>query len=596
MADDSKEYEIWLRTKADASGAEVTKKATDEVTEATEKATAATKASTDAVKQETAAMKERNAVPSPAATPTSGPGMPGIGGREPSSSEAERTAAAVKQAAAATKEQASAAEGVRVSLNGQVLSAEELAELDERRAKRLKEEAEQAKAAADASADGNEKLEKIINLQRVEMAGKLAGFLGQMAQGARDFAKELKGADKEQAQLWENVATGAESAKSAMELAVSGFAIGGPFGAAAGALVGFFVGPLKNALNDIRQATINQANSTKLAADLEKKYQEAIERRAAAARSARTLELYQMELNALLQIGREIDRQKLVRESWEAANKAARDNADQAAIRTGTPAAQVKQTRIVDDASDELDGLNRDILEAKKKVDLANEAIAAYRKAYERLIAQGDQASADDQMEKMVKAEGEAQALTDELEKLILQRPGKIAGIIEAASSRMWDVEDEINSDLEERTANFEKTKSEISEAQKKQAQDAIDAINASAKEGEGVSDRAAGIIAGLVELMGDKISDAEQAWKFRDAILALKNTQEGSNKENVDLLNEMATSAQANWDQFQNLLRTVQEMKTQHQQALSMMRQLMSDVRAQGQQINALQIELNNR
>lgn len=116
------------------------------------------------------------------------------------------------------------------------------------RMEKLKEE---AKRVGEGSAESDPQLDKLINIQRAEVASKIADGLGKIGGAVRMLSQDLRTSNKELADTLDDAAVGIDSLSGALSGAAQGFAVGGPFGAAVGGTIGLLSGPLKDAYQDM---------------------------------------------------------------------------------------------------------------------------------------------------------------------------------------------------------------------------------------------------------------------------------------------------------------------------------------------------------
>ncbi|MEO5917367.1 MAG: hypothetical protein ABIS50_24270 [Luteolibacter sp.] len=112
----------------------------------------------------------------------------------------------------------------------------------------LNEVKDTAKKTGEEAQSADPQLEKLINIQRAEVASKIAAQLGAVASRLIEIGSETKKNAPALGDSMIKAGEGVQALSGSLEGAAQGLAVGGPFGAAVGATVGLLAGPFKNAL------------------------------------------------------------------------------------------------------------------------------------------------------------------------------------------------------------------------------------------------------------------------------------------------------------------------------------------------------------
>lgn len=249
------------------------------------------------------------------------------------------------------------------------------------RAEALRENTEATKELGEASEDAAEQSSKldenVSNIARAQKAQAIAQLAGQVAEIGRKFKEsgaEIAEFDVELGRSLENTGDVMERVAAGAATLAMGFAIGGPLG---GAIAGLAVG-LKEAAGAWEDMSIAQAKATRAeaqAVEMAEKLQDALagglefalDAGEASERLTRNYEAETAALDALVDANK---RRNQVLDAKGRADAAARDAADDEAIRGGAAPERVKAIRAIDDAELAKAKVDRDV-EDKKQIEQA---------------------------------------------------------------------------------------------------------------------------------------------------------------------------------------------------------------------------------
>lgn len=143
------------------------------------------------------------------------------------------------------------------------------------------------------------KIDRVISLQRAQIAAQLAVNISQAADGIRRLAVEAGPANKDMADALMATSMAAESLGNGLSFAAQGFAVGGPMGAGIGATIGLMVGPLRSAFEDMNRSLAAAAQGQKNAAASADMLTQARAKLAAQVTGEKVSGIYQEELDFL---------------------------------------------------------------------------------------------------------------------------------------------------------------------------------------------------------------------------------------------------------------------------------------------------------
>ncbi len=217
---------------------------------------------------------------------------------------------------------------------------------------------EQVAAVGGNAGQSAGKLDKLVNLERAQVANQIANGLAQIGREVQAASQKFAESDPEFSRTLENIASGIDSASGALAGAAQGFAVGGPFGAAVGALAGSLLPQVKRAFDEMTTSIIAANESEARAVQLKNDLTAAQENFAAAVLTDEITEQYERQAEALQGLIDKLAHTKKVVAAEDALNAAKRDNQDAAAIRDGAAPEDVRVKRAVDDG-----------IQAKARVD-----------------------------------------------------------------------------------------------------------------------------------------------------------------------------------------------------------------------------------
>jgi hypothetical protein len=248
----------------------------------------------------------------------------------------------------------------------------------------LGEAADHVEDLGDQANGANDKLDKIINIQRAQIANEIAGGLGQIGAKVREASKDFAEADPEFSKTLGDLSLGLEMASGAASGAAQGFAVGGPFGAAVGALIGGAIAPFIQAMDDMTASLARASSSEAQAAEMKRRLAEA--QAGANENSFRAIEAseelrdaYNAESDAIDGITAAIRRRNEIQGAEAEADKAIRDRADDAEIRGGASPEDVKARRALDDAEAAKNKIDQDLADKNQIERAARERADAAR-------------------------------------------------------------------------------------------------------------------------------------------------------------------------------------------------------------------------
>lgn len=373
----------------------------------------------------------------------------------------------------------------------------------------------------DNAAAADPQLQRIINIQRAQVANEIAKGLAQIGEKIRYVSKEFAESDPEFSKTLGNLSDGINAASSAAAGAAQGFAVGGPFGAAVGGLIGAAIVPLTNAFDDMvssmSNASASQAQAAEMARRLAAAQGGAVEQVFAAGdASAALTKAYQDETAAADALISATERRNKVLAAESKADDAARDRADAKAIRNGADPETVRIDRANYDEAKKLAQIDRDI--ATKQTGMREISNAAIRAKGESEALKVTGAATPEQLadaEKKVKElEARLAAMQADLDEAQATAPARRREIRESTAGRIESLADQRDRRREE-DAQREKDKadSESARAERERLQDtrssAESALDATSRE-RGLSIRGAGNRQGnqLFQTVGKALSD----------------------------------------------------------------------------------------
>jgi hypothetical protein len=130
---------------------------------------------------------------------------------------------------------------------------DKIAQLQEQ-ARGLKEQAEAIKQIGNEAGQSSGKLDQMLNIQRAQVVRDLAGALGKLGPIFTQVGQDAKGYDDQLSESFIKAGKSIATAEATLNGAAQGFALGGPFGAAAGALSGLVGEKLTRAFTDWGEA------------------------------------------------------------------------------------------------------------------------------------------------------------------------------------------------------------------------------------------------------------------------------------------------------------------------------------------------------
>ena len=223
--------------------------------------------------------------------------------------------------------------------------------------------------------DAAGKLDTLVNLQRAEVANKIAGGLATIGAKVKEAAEDFAESDPEFSKTLQGISDGIDSASGAMSGAAQGFAVGGPFGAAIGALVGGLMPQVKQAFDDMTESIKGASEAEARAVEMKEKLKTAQENFAAAVLSDEIKDQYEAQTEALKNLLSELDSARKGTAAEDKVASARRDNADAEAIRNGANPEDVKAQRAKDDAARAKARIDYEV-DNEKKVMLEKQKIA----------------------------------------------------------------------------------------------------------------------------------------------------------------------------------------------------------------------------
>jgi ABC-type transporter Mla subunit MlaD len=228
----------------------------------------------------------------------------------------------------------------------------------------LGEAVDEVEELGEAADDAGPKLDKLINIQRAQVAAEIGKGLARAGDKVREASERFADADPEFSKTLGNLATGLDTASSAAVGAAQGFAIGGPLGAAIGGLIGAAIVPLNAALNDMIESMARAAESEKLASEMAKKHAEMLAMGAdayiAASEAAAT---YRESLGEMTESIDEqvaaLERRNRVLDSGDKTDEKTQDFQDEEKIRAGSDPEDVRIERAAIDREKKLSKIDR---------------------------------------------------------------------------------------------------------------------------------------------------------------------------------------------------------------------------------------------
>jgi hypothetical protein len=262
-------------------------------------------------------------------------------------------------------------------------------EVFEAKAEAARELADETEKAAEAvqdlgkeSAEAEPKLDKVVGLQRAQIALQVGEALGRVAHEVRGLATNLQGANVQGAQFVGGMATGLEGISSAVTGAAAGFSVGGPLGGAIGGMIGLFSGPLKSAISD----TVNAFKDLKTAQDNAKTSAENLQRtkQALQAEEKRNfLEKYFQDARREIDLATQaIERQQRVMEATSKADNAVREAGQEQALRSGASPTAVGAADIIGDVQRQMTDLAADVAAANQQKEIAEQKLREAEREY----------------------------------------------------------------------------------------------------------------------------------------------------------------------------------------------------------------------
>ena len=373
---------------------------------------------------------------------------------------------------------------------------------------------------SEAADDAEPKFDKLINIQRAQVAAQIAQVLGQAATALRGMAANLGEVGKDNGRTLGNVATGLDAVSAAAGGAAQGFAVGGPFGAAVGGLIGLLSVPLKNAIT----GTIDDLKALKQseldAAAAAKKYEEAVVEKSRRVRAEGLAAFFGAELAVLRSIGGEIERQNRLIASRRETERAQRSTANDAAVGAGADPVRVT---------------------ANEQITRANEDIAASikRVADARKLADGlaEEAALLDQ--KLKKIESDSGATRQAVEAAAAEAKKAQEAAKEAAAD--VPVTEQIEADTQERIRaelqqSFQGLERDVAAGITTEVTTAIGKVEAKAAEQGGkLSGLAGDSLQGLYDLVRDNIPDSAQLGRIETLMANFRSSSEGRDEKLIE-------------------------------------------------------------
>ncbi len=399
------------------------------------------------------------------------------------------------------------------------------------RAELLQENAEAVDELGESSNTASPKLDKIIGIQRAQVAFQIGQSISRMAATVKGLSNDFKETDKELSDTFSATATGLDSLSGALSGAAQGFAVGGPFGAAVGGTIGLLTGPLKEAFTEM-------TDSIRKAKEAEKEAEESVKRLATARRAfadqvkAENLEgFFNREFQA-------IDKEVKALESRDKIAKAQRD-ADAAIQENFKTQAKpdyygnIKQPSERDVAAQKVVvDLTKQLTDIDAKVSLAA-SVAAELESKANLAKAGAETAAQ--------SLGEGSDAYKQLE-------SEAAKVVKAAEAKRSEAEEvaaladaEKQKLLAETAGKFQELTAAAGESVTATAAAAIESIKAVEKEQGGqLAADARGAMERLTKLLTDSIPDSQQIEAISQAMMQFRGSQDAVNNSMVQNFDEI--------------------------------------------------------
>lgn len=235
-----------------------------------------------------------------------------------------------------------------------------------------------------------------INIERAETLEKVGRGFEAMGRGIAAAAEKFKESDPEFSETLKHVSEGFESAGKMAEMAVQGFIIAGPAGAAAGATIGAAVGPIQEAFNEMNAAMAQNAAASEALETADVRRAQGEIERVARMRTSGMIALLKDQAEETRALTAEMARLAQVEAAQDSLDSAKRDRADDARIAAGEDPAVVKGQRISDDAGAAKARNNRAL---RDKLALRDDALAGSMKA-DALASEAGEAGGDSEKAK----------------------------------------------------------------------------------------------------------------------------------------------------------------------------------------------------
>jgi len=420
-------------------------------------------------------------------------------------------------------------------------------EADVERAQAMKKAREEAEAAAPA-------LDKVIGLQRAQLAQQFGEAMGRAAAAVRGLAVELQGANVKGAGLVGGLATGMETVSSAVQGAAAGFAVAGPLGAAIGGAVGLMSGPLKTAIS----GTVNDLKALKAAEDdaatSARNLKVAMDSATMENRRNSLFEFFDRGKQAITAAIAEYERFVKVRDATAAADTAVRGATQASSLRSGASPFQVGVAGSEGEFTDRIAALEREIQDAKARADLASTAAAAAENRAKLAEANDNTTQADVDSAK-------TEANTARVAAEAAQKN---------AETTIQVAQQELRALLAERDAKLEQAFLDIGDESAARASQILDLVNTASQQGETLTTAQKEAMARLQQALSDgNIAAAEQVQiqtDLRTVMTSLTNgTQES--KEATSLFIKVVEGYETNLRTYnqaaQNMMRRLEQVES---------------------------------
>lgn len=464
MADDNKKFALQIGTTADTSGLEKTERALRDVEAAGKDAGAATNPMTDG----------------------------------------SQLGAGAGGGAAAFEDTAEAARELATETHGAAAAVEDLGTTSE---------------AAEP------KLDKVVGLQRAQIALQVGEALGRVAQEVRGLATNLQGANAQGAQFVGGMATGLESVSSAVSGAAAGFSLGGPLGAAVGGMIGLFSGPLKNAISD----TVDAFKDLKTAQDNAKSSADNLQRTKQALQTEEKrnfLEKYFQDARREIDLATQaIERQQRVMEATAKADNAEREGTQREALRNGASPITVGAADISGDVAKQIEAISRGLTLANERATIAEQNLQRAETAYNLALASGtaDEARLVNLQTQIDQARSEMETAKDavvEANEIAVQQVREVAQEAKDRTSELKQSAEQDISEIGAQVAAVEASHSEMSDVQKL----ALERLKAALADGKLTQEESQQAISDLRTILTSFKGSLEERRKLDEAFIESVN------------------------------------------------------------------------